>query len=1122
MQKYFRSEMNEKEISSFMKIFMERIVSAYYVNLDDLSWKVFINPDDTSKKYQPTGSYLDAVGLYIESEVALDDQKTMYEIVKPEFIREHIKDGNTYTYLLKDISRGDDRYYRYQAVQGEDENHAVIAFIDATEEVSRQVELRDAKDKIKANNIIDILSSEYNAVYYCNEDTHDYDILFQQGFVKNELMQLKAMCPKYEDGFNFYIKMFVHPDDRENMARELSNVPNLLQKRKSVRIEFRRLYGDKYLYTELYCVKIGEAEDKLHEFVAGFIENDEIYRSKIEQQKQLEYIIAERTAELENRNKTLNRISEDIIELLGNITEARDVESGEHIRRVKGFTNILARQVMNDFPEYGLRPDIIELMTSASALHDIGKITIPDSILLKPGKLTNDEFEVMKTHCNKGCEMLRHAPEDWSPAYLKISMDICKYHHERYDGRGYPDGLSGEEIPVSAQIVAVADCFDALISKRVYKDEYDWETAYNMILNGECGAFSENIMSAFEACKSDIFRHASDSTSKYDSEMPAGLSNSSLSHIRILAVDDNEISAELTKEVLEAEGAVVTLASSGAEAIEAFKKSTEGSLDVILMDVFMPDMDGMETSKEIRKLERSDAATIPIIALTSLTNEEDINRCISAGMDSFLTKPISIQMLDRVLYECLENNIEPLNVAISQAEKNAEARIDSILQQEIFLTGITPDYDFLCYINEKNNTISGIRSSDAFHRAFEGTNPRLPVNKRLDRMFRNIIPNKDFPKFIDDSSRSRVISFLKESDYYVFYVPLVLDGCEKLYQIRFSKDKDYPGSYLLRLQSVSNEAKAEYRAKSLLSVLANSFLIFDVIDFEEDRFTRYQNYDQDSQGIVLTGSYSEESNAYVMNDIHEEDRDRMYAYFNPTSIRNLLRTHKTVSTRYRSTRTGTDRYIELQFVNTGEDDEARYAILMLSDVDAIVRKEIEDNRTLASTKMMLHEAEKAAMRDGLTGVKNFQAYASHISNLSEQIRSGVNIEFAAVICDVNNLKSINDNYGHTTGDVYIKNCCRVICDVFKRSPIYRMGGDEFCAILSGRDYSKRKELFNELRSRIVELSKIENMESGKASFASGMATYDKGADETVTDVIKRADRQMYINKAEMKQNSIEL
>ena len=963
-----------------------------------------------------------------------------------------------------------------------------------------------------ANDVISVLSSEYNAVYYCNEDTHEYDILFQQGFVREQLDQMQKMFPRYEDSFKYFISMLVHPDDRESMAGELARVPELLQRRKSVRIEFRRLYGDKYLYTEMYCVKVGEAQDELHDFVAGFAENDARYRASVDQQRQLEILVAERTADLQNKNRTLTQINDDIIELLGNLTEARDTESGEHIRRVKGFTNILARQVMQDWPEYGLTGDVIDLITSASALHDVGKITIPDAILLKPGRLTPEEFSVMKSHCNRGCDILRLAPEGWSRAYLNISMDICHYHHERWDGNGYPEGLKGDDIPISAQIVAVADCFDALISERVYKKAYTPVQAYEMILSGACGAFSDKLMLSFRACRSAFFIHAGDQSSRFAAEMPAGISTASLSWLKILFVDDSELTRQMGADILREEGAAVTEASGGREAIELFCKSAPGYFDAIVMDILMPDMSGVEAVKIIRALDRDDAATIPVIALTSLSSSADLDMCLDGGMDSFITKPISISALNKVLYECLRARSEALSSAVMLADRDAGEKADRIIQRTSYLTGVSAEYAFSCYVDGNTNDVSGFRCGDELLPVFGKTGLRLPPNRRLDKFFAAIVPAKDFEKFKEDANRSRIIKYLRTSPVYQVLVPVIINNAERLYSLKVIPDDENAGCFLIALQSVDNAARAEIRSRNLIQALAESYVIIDFIDFEKDTYMRCRSDDAGSEATVLSGSFTQEVSAYVSNFVHPDDRAAMAEFLNPAVLRAGLMAGKKLSMRYRSVKNGNTHHFEVQIVNGRDDISAKFAILTLSDIQESVELEARNRAILNQTRKRLEDAERLANRDPLTGVKNITAYTVAVSELSGQLKASGTLRFAAVMCDVNNLKLVNDTNGHDTGDIYIRNCCHIICDVFKRSPVYRIGGDEFVAILTDADYVHRDALMQDLGERISLAESFSAFSEGRASFAYGIAEFDPAADYSVADVVKRADAEMYRNK----------
>lgn len=226
------------------------------------------------------------------------------------------------------------------------------------------------------------------------------------------------------------------------------------------------------------------------------------YKNNLEDkvEKQTKTLVEQNTLLLKQAER-LRKSNEQIIDILGAVVESRNLESGAHIQRVKDFTRILAYQLMEDFPEYGLTKKRIEIIASASALHDVGKIAIPDSILLKPARLTDEEFAYMKTHTTRGCQILENIKEAWDENYGRTSYEICRHHHERYDGNGYPDGLAGDNIPISAQIVGVADVYDALVSERVYKGAFSVDEAYNMIVRGDCGVFSQKLLSSFAKVK---------------------------------------------------------------------------------------------------------------------------------------------------------------------------------------------------------------------------------------------------------------------------------------------------------------------------------------------------------------------------------------------------------------------------------------------------------------------------------------------------------------------------------------------------------------------------------------------------------------------------------------------
>lgn len=1048
-----------------------------------------------------------------ETIVHPSDRKRFYNETRRQVIIDNMLSGSAYYVEFRTFINGQVGNYQMKFISDIDENGIARGFTVGLHNIDKENN-RTRLDK-KNTDIIGILSNEYTAVYYIDAKTGFYDIVFQLGHVKKSVNGMLSQHTNYVDAFLNYVEMMVHPDDKKMMRREVTLITEHLKTAKSYKVEFRRNYSGKYLYTEMKCVKSGNAEDELTSFVVGFAENDAEYRAVYEQQQLLETAVLERSSELQERNLALNRVNEEIIELLGNVTEARDADSGMHIRRVKGITNIIAKQIMKDWPEYAITNDMIELLTSASALHDIGKIMIPDAILFKPGKLTPEEFEIMKTHCEKGCDILRMAPIDWSEDYKKVSYDVIRYHHEKYDGRGYPLGLKGDEIPITAQIVSIADCFDALTTKRVYKDAIGREEAFNMILNGDCGAFSDKIISSFIAVKKELFEHIEAVSQHAITASPSVLRNGSLSWARFLYIDENELNRKINAEILESEGALVHTAKNAQDGINAFSSSDSGFYDVILMSSAMKDNDGLRATMTIRELDRVDSKTIPIIGLSSHTTENDINRCLASGMDSAMTNPISIAKLNKILFECIQKHNERLDEAVKKANSTALEHLDDALHLADS-SGFINEYDFVCYVNGNTNDVSSYKANKAFERIMRSISPRLPSNKRLDQMFKRIVPPKYFSNFLEDVNRPRVLEYLETHKSYHVFVPAIIDGNDTLFRLRVVADEKMPGCFIIGLQNVDTEARDELRSKELIQKLAESYIIVDYIDFVQDTYRRYQNNSKRSIDHSFSGKFSELMSSYIYKSVYADDRDAMTAATNNEALREQLKTHKRISIRYRSVSSGEPRYYEMQFINIGDDAEVSSAILTLSDIDSIVQAEHRNEAMMNQAEKKLFSAETKTIKDALTGVKNITAYTDTIADLSALLKSNPSMNFGIVLCDIDNMKTVNETLGTEAGDMYIQNCCKLICDIFAHSPIYRIGGDEFVALLYGSDYDNMDELIKKLDAAESEAEKLLDFESGKASFSTGVAVYDRKKDSAAADVIRRAELEMLKKKKQNK------
>ena len=225
-------------------------------------------------------------------------------------------------------------------------------------------------------------------------------------------------------------------------------------------------------------------------------------------QRRLVSLVTEQVYEKEKNNQMM-------ISILSQIMEFRNGESGLHVHHINVLTGMLLERLVQKTDRYHLSWSDQLMITTASALHDIGKMGIDENILNKPGRLTKEEFEEMKKHTLIGASMLKSLELYQDEKLVQIAYQICRWHHERYDGKGYPDGLKGEEIPISAQVVSIADVYDALTSERVYKPAYTHEKAIEMILSGECGTFSPLMLECLLDIK-DVIREELNTVSEAD------------------------------------------------------------------------------------------------------------------------------------------------------------------------------------------------------------------------------------------------------------------------------------------------------------------------------------------------------------------------------------------------------------------------------------------------------------------------------------------------------------------------------------------------------------------------------------------------------------------------------
>lgn len=307
----------------------------------------------------------------------------------------------------------------------------------------------------------EILGKEYRILEAC--DGEEALKMLEQYGTEISLVLLDIIMPKM-DGFEVLAYM--------NRDKWIEDIPVIMISSEGSESYIRRAY------------ELGASDYISRPFDAKVVYQRVINMIKLyAKQRRLIHLVTDQIYEKEKNNRMMTGI-------LSQIVEFRNGESGLHVLHINILTQLLLEKLTRKSENYVLSWSQQHMIATASALHDIGKIGIDEKILNKPGKLTKEEFEAMKQHTIIGARMLDRLEMYHDEEMMKYAYEICRWHHERYDGKGYPDGLKGEEIPISAQVVSLADVYDALVSDRVYKKAYSHEKAMEMILNGECGMFN--------------------------------------------------------------------------------------------------------------------------------------------------------------------------------------------------------------------------------------------------------------------------------------------------------------------------------------------------------------------------------------------------------------------------------------------------------------------------------------------------------------------------------------------------------------------------------------------------------------------------------------------------------
>ena len=424
-------------------------------------------------------------------------------------------------------------------------------------------------------------------------------------------------------------------------------------------------------------------------------------------------------------------------------------------------------------------------------------------------------------------------------------------------------------------------------------------------------------------------------------------------------------------------------------------------------------------------------------------------------------------------------------------------------------------YDTIYYVDSDNDRYMEFSASTEYD--------ELAIPKIGSDFFSE--SKKNISRFIHDDDKERIISaidkknmiaVLGDKKFFSYTYRLLLGGVYKYTRLTalWASDKRH---FIIGVENIDEQMKKDLAQKKLatktktysqiLNSLAYSYDAIYYVDVETGRYNQYSMVGENGTlKVENSGSdFFSDATVDIPKVVYQQDCKGVLEAVKKDNIMKRLENTSAFELTYRQMINNCFMYVSLRIAWA---EDKRHIILGLANIDDQVKRENEYRRELLS-------ATEKAMNDDLTGVKNMNAYQDTESKVQQSIDKGEKVPFAVLICDLNDLKHINDTLGHKAGDEYIKEACRMICGIFAHSPVFRIGGDEFAVLLKGHDYSERDTLFSTLRKKVLENSKLENA----PVIASGMAVYDKDKHKKVSQVFELADSRMYENKKELKYHS---
>lgn len=791
----------------------------------------------------------------------------------------------------------------------------------------------------------------------------------------------------------------------------------------------------------------------------------------------LETMVQEQATLLRQSNDTL-------VDALSSIIECRSVESGQHILRIRKFTRILLEEVARSCPEYGLDDQIVAIVSSASALHDIGKIAIPDAILMKPGKLTEEEREIMKTHAITGCHILDAISGMVDKEYLRYAHNICHYHHERWDGSGYPEGLSGEAIPICAQVVGLADAYDALTTKRVYKDANSFAQAVNMILRGECGAFSPKLLECFKHVAKpfeELARGYADGMSpkseSFDLSLPAPAAREENSVDRVRAkyfslihyINGLLIEVDLNQDLLH-------LIYNPYPELNWLEEVGAFSDMVSVLNERVLDPEGRERMIEVFR--------------DGIRNfmEKDLRRV------TYQLRFRSKQRPEGDAFEVTLLRTKPIN-ASQKTLAILCRRISDGAAAQSWGTEVIPmisDSTFVCRNDENFSLVK-----------FGAHVPMLAgyTREEIQEQFGNCLMELILPE-----EREKLRSSFREQ---------LLRGSVAEAEFRVRR-KDGTVIWVLDRSRLIIGSDGQEYLHAMLTDITASKREFDALN---DKLRRYEIILAQTENVLF--EWDMETDTISFSDTWEKlfgirpsgkpVRAALQggSYFHPDDLPLLM-----------------DNLAKLENGSQYEVAEVRMATVQgrylwvrfranaIRDPQGILTKIVGIFINIDAEKQAAHALQERAERDSLTRLLNKNAARKQAEEYLSRFPQGA--DCALLIIDLDNFKQVNDRFGHLFGDTVLTRVSKEISKLFREQDIVaRIGGDEFLVLMRG--VSQRNLLEGRCQRLLNIFSGI--FQNGKQKLPLGCSIGIALSPEHGTsyyELYNRADQALYRAKAQGK------